>query len=277
MATVNVPKGTTDFGTLSSFSGNSVMFGEGNQTITAGLDQSGLATPIVNIDVLQPCAVSVRGSSGSFFKFSLTGVMTMKGQGGAWYVTPNGAQGGNAAVNQIARIKNIGGNQLYLAGGGTAVRLENGGAGYTSIADDTDCTTLVIDGGQVDQLYKSTANTTVHVSNGSFNTGRPITTGYFWGGQTLVKREDSGSTAPTGGTLYVGGNSLVKWCGGNITTLYLFGNARIDLSDVPAACTISTLYASRAALRNSILRGRSYTVTVSSSTIYADDNDAIIS
>ena len=160
MATIILAKGVTDLGTLASLDTNDLLIGEGSQTVTTGLDQSGLATGIANILVQKGSAVSMKGTTGGFLKAAITGAMTLKGQGGEFYYTPTGTG--------CARIRNISGMRLFLgAGGAVAVtRLEVANTASVSCDDYTLITNLYQVGGWTDILYNSTAVTLGQINGG---------------------------------------------------------------------------------------------------------------
>lgn len=271
MATITLPKGTTDLGTLSSLNNNILLIGEGNQTVTTGLDQSGLAAGIDSVYYQMGPTVNFRGTSGQFLKAGIVTILFLNGYGGTIYYTPIGA----GTQTTCTRAKNIGANRLYVGGGGTITSMEHSGNAYTNVDDSSIITTLSVDGGQVDVQYISTAITTLYMSAGQLTIGRPVTTAWINGGNTVVTREDTASTPPAWTTINMGGGTL-KWRGGGITTLRALGSATLDFSDVPAALTIGTLIVSRGVLERSTLKGRNFVVTISSLTVLGAEGDAIL-
>jgi hypothetical protein len=269
MAVLTLPKGVTDLGTLGSLDTNDLLIGEGSQTVTTGLDQSGLATGIANILVQKGSAVAMKGATGAFLKAAVTGAIVLKGQGGEWYYTPTGTG--------CARIRNISGMRLFLGAGTAAVtRLEVANTASVSIDDATTVTNLYLVSGAVDALYKSTVFTLAQVSGGYLSTGRGFTTLNVSGnGQVVVKREDTTpGTPPVATTVTLNGpGAKLKWCGGNVTTLNVWGGAVWDASDVPAACTVGTINIDAASLSASVTRGRNFTVTYSTKNVFGADAD----
>src|SRR5690606_6314523 len=163
-ATIYVPKGTTDLSGLSISDGDSLVFGEGSQTV-AGIDLSGLNEGLSGISVLP----SFTGSIGS----PSTGPLRADLDSGAGKIVYN-AGGGTVARRGIAR-----------------------GAGHASAAGVVATTRQT--GGTVTQLYRSTANTNWGSEGGEFVTGRGFSgTANVWGGRVVVRREDTGATLPTG-------------------------------------------------------------------------------
>lgn len=259
--------------------------GEGNQTISQNMDQSALTHGLNGYQILQGSGISARGSSGSFLKFALgaaspvagvvNGVFLLKGQGGEVYYTPLGA--GVSTYTGCLRMKNIGGNRVYLAGGGQVTLYEQAGAAFVN-ADDTAIVTLWQQGGASEALYYATAFTDLYIGGGSATYGRGWTGTLRVGGgaQVTFRRVDANSTPPTGAVLEHGGTSRIKWCGGNITTINGYGPGGIDMSDVPAACTVTTLNCTAAFAANSIFKGRNATVTITNTNIHCGDNDTIV-
>lgn len=271
---VYLPKGTTDLGTLASLNNETLIVAEGSQTVTAGLDQSALAADVENIFIGERAAVSFRGTSGAFLKCSIGTLFLIKSAGGRIYYTPVGT----GTTTTCARLKNIGAAQVFLAGGGTVVNLEIGGAGFVDIADDTNVTNIYMSGGSCNQLYKSTANTDWIIGDGaSFTTGRGWSgTARIGGGASVVvAREDTSATLPTGATLEMAGGTL-SWRGGNITTINACGDAALDFGDAPNALTITNLTVTRGVLERSRFKSKFATITITNLYVKCSERDEII-
>ncbi len=272
MATITLPKGTTDLATLASLNNNILLVGEGNQTVISGLDQSALAAGLDSVYFQTGSTVTFRGSTGTPFKAGIATLMSLRQYGGSIYYTPVGA----GTTTTCARIKSTTATRLYLSAGGTVASLECSGSSYTNVDDNVNVTTLAVDGAAtVDALYKSTVFTTIWMGGGTLNSGRGFTTCHMGGGVANFSREDSSSTAPAGTTLNCFGGTL-KWRGGNITTVNATGAAMLDFSDVPAACTIGTLNVTRGVLERSLFKGKNYTVTISTLNVFGADVDAVL-
>lgn len=259
MAIIILPKGTTDLGTLASLNNNDLRIVEGSQTVSAGLDQSALAADVESITIGERAAVSFRGTSGAFLKCSIGTQFLIQSAGGRIYYTPVGA----GTTTTCAKLKNIGGAQVFLAGGGTVVDLEIAGQGLVDIADDVNVTNLYMDGGSCNQLYKSTLNTNWVIGAGSLTTGRGWSgTARISAGATVnVSREDTSSTLPTGATLNMGGGALT-WRGGDITTINADGDAMLDFGDAPYDLTIGTLNTTWSVVKRSRFKSKFATVTI---------------
>ena len=270
MAVRILAKGVTDLGTLATLDTNDLLVGEGSQTVTTGLDQSALGTGIANILVQKGSAVSMKGATGAFLKAAVTGAITLKGQGGEWYYTPTGTG--------CARIRNISGMRLFLGAGSAAVvRLEVANTASVSCDDTTLITNLYQVGGSTDILYNATAVTLGQINGGYVSSGRGFTTLNVNGNsQVVIKREDTSATVPACTTVTLNGpGAKLKWCGGNITTLNVWGGAVWDASDIPLAITVGTINIDAASLSASVTRGRNFTATYSATNVYGADADAL--
>lgn len=263
----------TNLGALSSLNTNTLFIGEGSQTVTNGLDQSGLADGIGSIFVSDRASVSFRGSAGEYLKAGISGVFLSKANGGRVYYTPLGS----GTVTTCARIKWLGLAELYLGGGGTAVNLEVA-SGTAYVTETTNVTNMYIDGGGVTQEYKSTANTTVWLGNGgTLLSGRGWSGTMIMGGGSQASFEvlQTSGTLPTGGTLTIGSGRF-RWRGGNITTINAIGDAILDFSDAPSDLTITNLNATAGVLKRSRLKSRFATVTVTNLAVRCAERDEII-
>jgi len=242
--------------------------GEGNQTIVSNLDQSALAAGLNGVLIQPGSSISMRGSAGTFAKFGVgagsavsgvvNGVFLIAGQSGEIYYTPVGA----GTYTTCLRLKNITGYRVNLAGGGTVVDCEMAGAAELFV-DNSAVTNFYQDSGSSTFNYYATALTYAEIGGGSMTCGRACTNLTIGGGaQVQFTRLDSNTTPPAvSGTISIGSGRL-DWRGGNIGTLRGFGSAMIDLRNVPAACTITNLYLTRAVADRSYLKGTNATVTI---------------
>lgn len=245
--------------------------GEGNQTVSSNLDQSALAAGLNGVLIQPGASISMRGASGGFAKFGVgagsavagvvNGVFLIAGNSGEIYYTPVGA----GTYTTCLRMKNITGYRVNLAGGGTIVDMEMNGAAELEV-DNTAITNLYQDSGSSRLLYYATGLTYAEIGGGSMVCGRACTNLTIGGGaQVTFTRIDSNTTPPAvSGTITIGSGKL-DWRGGNIGTLRGFGSAIIDLRNVPAACTITNLYLTRAVADRSYLKGTNATVTITNS------------
>lgn len=272
MASIFLNKGVTDLGTLASLNTNDLIVAEGGQTVISGLDQSALAAAVANIYNQGQSTVGMGGGSAGYLKCSITGMILLGSFGGSWYYTPVGT----GSTTTCARLKTIAGNSTYINGGGTVLKLECSGSSYTYVGDTSLVTTLTVcSGATVEQLYNATANTSWYI-NGTLTTGRGWSGTARLGANAVVyvSREDSSATAPTGGTLEMGGGSFT-WRGGNITTINATSGF-LDFRDVPAAMTITNLTVTRDVLRRSYFRGANFTVTITNLTVLGDQGDVVV-
>jgi len=268
MATIYVPKGTTDLSGLSISDGDSLVFGEGSQTV-AGIDLSGLNEGLSGISVLPSFTGSIGSPSTGPLRADLdsgAGKIVYNAGGGSFFYQPDGDD------DLCNEIECLGAGTLYLLGGGTVTLLEIA-RGAVHISADVVVATIRQTGGTVTQLYKSTANTNLWIEGGEFVTGRGFSgTANVWGGRVVVRREDTGATLPTGATLNIAPDGSVKWMGGNITTVNAAGP--IDLSDAPNAMTITNLNISAKARERSRLTSKYAAVTITNLNEYVGVADA---
>lgn len=254
MATVIVPKGTTDLSGLTITDEDNLHFVEGGQVVSEGLTESGLATGLTFLRVFPTFAGSVGGAAHGAFKADIITALEYNAGGGSFYYEPSGA------ADSCAKLMVAGSGRFYATGGGTIVEAQVDNA-YLSIAAAVLATNIRQGGGTIEQLYNATANTDWTIDGGVFRTGRGFsgTARISGGAEIVVAREDSSSTLPTGGTGILG-DGRVKWRGGNAGTWYVGRNAMLDLSEAPADMTITVVGHAKAIAR-SILKSRHATVT----------------
>lgn len=270
MATVTVTAGTTDVTTIlgTVVDGDTVIFGEGSQTITTGLTKlADDGHEPANLFIGSNFTGNIGGASGSL-KCSVTTLMVYGASGGTCYIWAGGT--GTA----IARLKSISaGGSLFITTGGTITLLEVG-AGFTSTAEAVVVTTCKQSGGTHAARYNATAFTTYEQSGGTATIERSMTTCTQYAGNMTIGRTDTSATAPTVTTLTVGGQVTGAAALGNITTLNLVGNGAIDLSNVRTPLTIGTLNGSWAARKRSKLTSQYATITITTTnTPYGGEND----
>lgn len=238
MASVYVPKGTTDLSGLGIANGDSVYIMEGDQSIVSGTNLSGLTT-LVDV-VVGP------GFTGNIvdLQCDLSGVFRYEAGGGSCSLIANGT-----STEIIAKVEAVGYGRLELKTAGTFTEVQVG-SGDVLIRDAVDVTNIRQTGGKVQQYYKSTANTGLTIAGGTFLSGRGFSgTANISGGTAIFRREDSSATVPTGGTLNLTGNPRLKWVGGNITALNLLSpNVWPDFTEIVAALTITDLTGFAAAI-----------------------------
>lgn len=258
MATVTVTKGTTDVTTIlgTVADGDTVIFGEGSQTITTGLTK-------LSDDNHEPAILlvgagftgAIGGAAGSL-KCSVTTLCHYGASGGQFYLWPGGT--GTA----IARMKavSIGGN-FYATTGGTLTILE-AGSGSTFVSDSVIVTTCYCTGGTLTALYNGTVFTLFEQHGGSGSIQRGATTFTQYAGSMTIGRDDTSATAPAFTTITAGGKIVAQAALGNITTLNIVGNGSVDLSNVRTPLTIGTLNGSWDARKRSILTSQYATITI---------------
>lgn len=242
MADRYVPKGTTDLGTITINSADSLFFGEGEQTVSSGTNLSALAAGLVDVTVN-------RAFTGNIvdLRLDITNLLWYDAGGGSMSIIADGT-----ATEIIAKVWHTGLGTLTFKTAGTVTNWEQiSGTGYV---EDTGIVTNVrLGGGVLNQKYHATANTAWTISGGILVTGRGVSgTANIGGGTVIVRREDSSATVPTGGTLNIVGPAKVVWQGGNITALNLLHpDAVFDPSQAPAAFTITDMTGFAKAIRRS--------------------------
>lgn len=270
MAVVTVTAGTTDVTTIlgTVVDGDTVIFGEGSQTVTAGLTKlSDDGREPANLLIGSGFNGNIGGSSGSL-KASVTTLMAYGASGGSCYIWAGGT--GTA----IARLKAISsGGALYATTGGTLTLLEVG-SGSCYVAEAVVATTIKQSGGTNQVLYNATGVTTYEQSGGSATLQRGATTLTQYAGNMVIGRTDTSATAPTYGTVTVGGNFKGQAAVGNITSLNIVGNGIVNFSECRKDFTIGTLSGSWDARKRSILKSQYCTITITTTNDpYGGPND----
>ena len=286
MATVFVPKSTTDFATVSVSDSDVLHFGEGSQTITGTLNaDAALATGLTAMNFDPKFTGTVGGGSVGSMSVDVdagTGIVSYAAGGGALYLAAAGASA------KVKRLKVIGNGSANLTGG--TFDLIEQRSGRLSINGSTTVTALAISGGEASALYivGTSGFQTVRMSGGTLTTERGLDSDFSGplmqinGGKVTVGRADSSSTLPTGtgsstsGVIEVNGSGQLDWRGGNIDTLRVIGGA-VDFSSITQNITITNLIIDAAGLARSTIKGsKFFTVTVTNTTVYAADNDSVI-
>lgn len=270
MATSSVPKGTEDITSYGADT-NTLVFEKGSQKVSSGLSKTGVSLEDLFVQsafngtigggTAGPLICDVDNSSTSKIKYDASG--------GAFYYQ---AGGGNALCRRLVHLSP---GRFYFMTGGTMTDWEQvNGSG--DIAAAVVVTNIFLEGGELIQKYNATANTNWEIHDGKFTTARGFSgTGVVSGGSVLVTREDSAGTIPTGASLRVNGTGRVKWNGGDITSLYVYGDGGIDFWDIPANATITNLYISKRGKANSRLQGRDFTLTITNKRVYGDRTDTV--
>lgn len=274
MATVTVPRGTSDLGPLTINDTDILQFMDGESNITAGNDLStfddagtggltGLyfgnaATPI--IENAYALKVDVDQSPGIVHVASNSGKLSLH-------------PGGSSGV--FTRYRHVGAIQSTIMTGGTVTTFEQS-LGSVLVTGGVTVTTAYCIGGMTMFRYKSSGITTLQVSGGTVSLLRSATTIVLIAGTLTVYPENTGTNVPVATTVSVYGGTLI-WRGGDITTLNAFGpNAVVDFSGITQDITVSTINADKHAKRNPKCKwnGSRYTVTYTTKAPRGDDNDA---
>jgi hypothetical protein len=271
---VYIAKGTT---TISGVvDENGVSFMDGSQTITGGVNLSGLTTGLAyvlfgpnfygNIPASSPLRADVDftdgGANAPVFEYGASGGSV------AFY-----AGGGSSACT---RTKHIGKGELTLMGGGTHASVEQA-LGRLNITADVIATSYRASGGESLIRYNSTAITNCLLSGGNKSTiMRTITNLDMAGGYLIVQPDDAGTNVPTCATARIY-NGVLDWRAGNITSnLYVFGkDAVVDFSNITQNVTVAALHLDAAAYANprNKWKGRKFNTTFSSVTVYGHNTD----
>lgn len=272
MADFIIAKSVTDLTTPLSTVANAdtVTFAEGSQTVNAGLT---VTAQLNQLAILPAFTGTIGGGSGSF-DVAVGGASAgtnprtvYAAGGGSLYLGRSGAT--------YTRVQAIGRGSMYLTNG-TVTTLEQR-SGVVSVNGSTIVTNAYVQGGEFSCLNNATAITDAVVSGGVANFQRSVTTLKIAGrGIANVYRDDTTASMPTATTIEAGGG-LLKWRGGNITTLRAWGDAMLDFSAVAVPITITNLIIDHAVWERSVLRSASRVgvVTITNTTIYASERDTV--
>jgi hypothetical protein len=268
-----VPPGTTSLASYGA-NGDVLVFSEGDQTVSAGLDKSGLAEGFAGIEfgsgwrgvisAASPLLCDVDNGAGAYVSILSSAALIC--------ITPKGDD------NLIHRLRLLGSATCQLVGAqGTVTRAEVA-AGRLVVSEQVTVTNLDTVGGTVTAYYHASPAavfTTVNVNGGSVHSGRSFTTAKVSAGLLNVGREDSSLTLPTGGTLEITGGKVI-WRGGNITTLVVRGTGVFDASMATQPFTISSLEVDATAKRNSKFQSPNATITLPGTpTVRCDVSDTV--
>jgi hypothetical protein len=268
MAVVIVPKGTTDL-TAYGADTDTLQFLEGNQTVSAGLNKSGLTEGFAAIHVAETFTGVIGGAGGALLADvdSGAGKFTYHAGGGACYYRPNGDD------NLCDELEIISAGTFNLISGGTVTECSIG-RGNLVCSGDVIVTNHRQTAGNSMFRYHATAITSLWVGGGMVTTERSATTAEISQAQVIFKREDSSATVGAATTLNLNGPCYVKWCLGNITTVNLkHPDAIIDFSEAPNALTVTNLIGFGKAIARSRRSSKFATVTITNTTTYNGSSD----
>lgn len=270
MATVIQTPGVETVATVADT--DTLQFLEGSQTLSAGGDKSGLATGLASVQLAKTCLVQNTAADPLKCDLDVSSSSHLTDERRAnrpWYFWP----GGGSALAKIVRVLN-GGMQNLIGGG----RLEQAQlrSGIINAASAVRVDAVYQCGGAMNQaIHASTnTNTDIYCVRGTFNSERGFSGTCYAGPGSVMKfrrKDNSSGSMPTGGTLIVCGGK-VEWGIGNITNLYLL-DGEFDISAVPADCTITNLFIFSHMKRSSgvKLKGRNATVSITNTTVWADE------
>lgn len=247
--------------------GDSIVIDRGGQKIISNVDHSAIAG-IVDLTVSGKFAGDL-GSAAGYFTAAITGRALWEGSGNFFY-TINGS-----GTDACASLVNAGHGNIYVAGTGTLTKCD-AMSGKTVIGEGVDLTTLRNVGGNVIAEYDATAITNFDQSAGTTIIRRPgpgsAATWAVCGGTLEIGRKVVSATALTytNVTFIVGNATLKISAEGTIPAIKLLHpNAKLDLTEVPDALTITALSGDPIALKNTGLRngvnskyGSAMTITI---------------
>lgn len=273
MATITVPRGTSDLSGLGTADHDILQFMNGECVVTAGLDLSGFtdglaalifgANASVYIDASNPLKLDV--------DYGASPVVHYAQNSGSVALHPGGGSGA------FTRVRHVGAAPLILMGGGTVTTHEQA-RGSGTVTGAVSLTNEVLTGGELLVRYKSTAVTKWEQSGGRGMLMRSQTAIWMYGGVLDVYPENAGTNVPTATTIYHFGGTI-NWRGGNIGTLIGRGaTAVLNMSEITQDVAVATVDVDTLYKRNarSKFNGSKYAVTYGGSalSVRADDNDA---
>lgn len=286
MATIFIPKSTTDLNTSPANTvagGDTVIFGEGSQTIASSLTQWSGLSGLAGLFIDPKFTGTIGGASGALdvdVDTTTASLVNYAAGGGALYIK---AAGPSALIQ---RLKHVGSGSVSITGG-TVNRLEQR-SGRLNVNSSTTVPTFYMSGGDA-SFQHITANSAfqeLYISAGSLNTERGLDGNHagarmaIAGGSVTVARVDSSSTVPTGtdgaggAVIEVFGSGSLTWRGGNIDNLWVIGGS-VDLSGITQNVTITNLYIDAAGLSRSNLASKFFTAAVTNRFLYACDSDIL--
>lgn len=207
---------------------DSVYFSEGNDNITAGLNQSGIVSYAL-LEFTRGGSNRV-GNAGAVFRAPITTTLLTYAASGGWLHCQQ-------QVVTTAQMASLGG-YCSFSGTGTITALESF-SGRTDLADTAVVTTHRNYGGEVNAAYNTTAFTTLGVFGGRVTTLRTSTTLNVTGGTCVL---NVSTTALAATTANINGG-YVLWQRGGATTVTIEGppGTIIDFSQVSAPLTLATV------------------------------------
>lgn len=272
MADVYIAKSVTDLTGLFSDLAD-VIFADGSQQITAGLNQSALTEGLSSLyggpgfsgriggGSYGPLRVDVDGDAPEMIHWDSPGYLALY-------------PGGDESL--VKKIVISRGGTVDVMTGGTVTDFEVK-KGYGFASGDVIVTNVRVDGGTYRQFYHATANTAVWIGSGNFTSERSFSgiAAIGHGVEAVWRRQDASATVPTGGTWWV--NGTVRWFGGNAGTVNLMHpKACFDMSGVYADCTVTYNGFAEAVARSRFEAvNKGVTITPTVGTVFCGDPDSI--
>lgn len=246
MATIYHTPNADTFAAIAN--GDSLIITRGSNNITSNVDHSAIAG-IADISVGRAFTGDI-GSSSAYFKAAITGRVLYAAGGGTFYYTIDGS-----GTDACASFINAGYGAVYVAGAGTMTKFD-AQSGYTVIGEGVDLTTFRNTGGHAVLEYDATAVTAFDQTAGHTVLRRPgpgsAATWNIGGGVLEIgkKSEDGTSLTFTNVTFNVGDARVSISAEGTIAAIKLLHpNAKLDLTKVPDALTITSLEGDPVALK----------------------------
>ncbi|TPV94874.1 MAG: hypothetical protein B7733_13130 [Myxococcales bacterium FL481] len=263
MADVYVPKGTTDLSGLSISNNDTIIFAEGSQHVTAGLDLTSTASGLT-IEAGPGFTGTLGGTDGSLqFKGA---TLTWKAGGGEIHFQPTSTQ----------NVEIVGGARAYIKGGGTVGSLDIA-CPFARITDDVAVNTLKQRGGECTMGYNATKLQAVRMGSGSFSSERGLSGAcYAFNGTQVWGRQQADLAKPAidGSTMTVAA-ARISFLSLSTSTVGIEADDKsvLDARKVNNALTLSGNIGA-ASFGNSHLKSAFATVTTTNLDQYGGDADA---
>lgn len=251
MATQFIAAGTE---TLPSIAAADVInFPEGAQTVSAGLNNSGIGF-VRQFNASRRFIGSI-GTAGGPLMAGVSGSINWDAGGGALFLQPASTSG-----NTIVNLTNSGFASVSVLGGGAVTNLY-AQSGRNSIAEGVDLTNLYVSGGENVVEYDATGITVFNQTSGKTTIRRSSSgtnTWRFMGGEVTIERKST--VAAPGITLSATtieiGDATLRLCVAStiLSVKMLHPNSRLDWVRNPGTCTISSLEGDSMAIANTGLR-----------------------
>lgn len=261
MADVFVPAGTTNLGGLSIDNNDTVIFAEGSQHVTSGLNLTTVASGLT-IEAGPGFTGSVGGASGSLRFDGAT--LNWKAGGGELHIQPTSAQNYNI----------VGGARVEIKGGGTVNTLDTA-CPFTRVTEDVAVGNIKKRGGDMVVSHNSTKLQSIRAAGGSLTCERGLSgVAILADSQTIIGRLQSQLSAPAiDGSLFTVVAGLLDFRTLSASTIGLQAhNTRINAGKVQNALTLSGDIDAASAYRSNLASAFA-SVTIANLDEYGGDSD----